>query len=64
VQFALAFREIAHGLYGIHEQVEDYLLELDPISFNARQLCQLRSHRDAILDQFAVDQTDNLKDCT
>jgi hypothetical protein len=37
------------------------VLELDPISFNARQLCQLRSHRDAILDQFAVDQTDNLR---
>ena len=65
VQFALPLSEIAHGLYGIDEQVEDYLLELDPISLNARQgLCQLRSHCDAILDHFAVDQADNLKDST
>ena len=62
MQFALVLREIAHGLYGIDEQVEDYLLELDPISLNARQcLCQLRSHCDAILDHFAVDQADNLE---
>ena len=38
--------DTAHRLDGIDDQVEDDLLELDPISFNERQVVrELRPHR-------------------
>jgi hypothetical protein len=53
----------AHRLNGVHDQVEDHLLELDPISLNVRPvICQLPLNGDAVFHSFAVDQGNDFKD--
>ena len=62
-QFACPLAGAAHRLHGVDDQVENHLLELNPISLNERQaLCELRPHRDAVLHCFATGQGDNLED--
>ena len=35
-QFPRSFAHLAHGLDGVEDQVEDHLLQFDPISLNRR----------------------------
>ena len=54
---------LAHGLDGVEDQVEDHLLQFDPVSLNQRQaLGEFRLHRDAVLRRFATGELDNLAD--
>src|SRR5712671_2112899 len=62
-QFPLLFADVAHRFDGIDDQVEQYLLQLDPISLNARQaLRQLRPYRYAIVCGLRTGENDNLED--
>ena len=52
-----------HRFDGVDDQVEDHLLQLDPVRMNERQaLRELRPHPDAVLHHFAAGQGDDLND--
>jgi hypothetical protein len=60
-QLALVLGNAAHPLDGIDDQVQHHLLQLHPITMNARQARrELREYRDAALDGFAVGQRAHL----
>ena len=53
----------AHRLDGVDDQVEDDLFELDLISCDERQaIRELRRHRDAVLQCFAMGEFNHLAD--
>ncbi len=55
--------DIAHRFDGVHNQIQDYLLQLDAIASNERQaLCELCLQRDAIAQQLASCHPDDLED--
>ena len=60
-QFARALAQAAHGLDGVQRQVEEDLLQFDPVAANGRQaFCKLGSHGNAVLDRFAAGELDQL----
>jgi hypothetical protein len=53
----------SHGLDGVENQVEDHLLQLDPIAVHGRRaLGEFGPHRDAVPDRFASGELDHLAD--
>src|SRR6266446_6207256 len=55
--------DAAHCFNGVDDQVEDHLLQLDPISLNERQaLRELRLRRDAVLHHFPTGQDNHIAD--
>src|SRR6516225_243954 len=62
-QFPRPLADRAQCFDSVDDQVEDHLLQLDPISANKWQaLRALRLHRDAVLRDFATGQADDLED--
>src|SRR5260370_4765487 len=55
----------AHRLDRVDDQVQDYLLQLHPISCNERQVLRgLHVHRDTVLHGFAAGELNHLADCS
>jgi hypothetical protein len=55
VQLANAVAKVAHRLNCVDDQIQHHLLQLDPVSFNARQMRRkLHAHRYSALDRLAV----------
>src|SRR6266702_1467716 len=62
-QLSRSLGDAAHRFDGVHDQVEDHLLQLDSISLNRRQcIRELRPHRHVVLQRFAVRQSNDLED--
>jgi hypothetical protein len=54
-QLSRPLNDFTHGLDGVDEQIEDHLLQLDPISQNGRQVTRKMSlYRDATSLRFAA----------
>src|ERR1700752_4355765 len=55
--------DLAHCLDGVDDQVDHYLLQLDSVSSNPRQVVrQLYLHHDAVLGRFSPGKGNHLKD--
>src|SRR3954471_23824679 len=62
-QFSLPLVDLTHRFDGIDDQVKQHLLQLDPITLDARQaLCQLRAHRDAVVCGLRTGKSNNFDD--
>src|SRR5216684_2591450 len=63
-QLSRPFRDGAHCLDSVDDEIEDNLLQLDAIALNQRQaLRELGLHRRAILHCFATGELHHLADC-
>src|SRR5580704_12505052 len=63
-QLSLPFRDRAHGLDRVDDEIEDDLLQLNAIPFDGRQtLPECRLHRRAIFGHFPTSEFDHLADC-
>jgi hypothetical protein len=61
-QFARSLADFAHRFNGIHDQVQDHLLQLDSVSGNARQtLRQSHLHRNAMVRDRGTGQCHDLE---
>src|SRR5262249_23184885 len=64
-QKPLTRRRRRHRVYGIDRQIQDDLLQLDPIAEDPRELaCKLAVNRDALLLQLTLRQLEDLADET
>src|ERR1700689_3058162 len=62
-QFARSVRDRLHGFQAIHHQIDNYLLQLDPITQDHwYSRCQLRPQRHLVADQLTLHQRDDLPD--
>ncbi len=62
--FAARLKPGSHGLDGVEDQVEDYLLQFDPVSLDRRQvLDKFGLHKDAVLHRFTTGEFDHFSDC-
>src|SRR5258705_12968704 len=61
---SLSLPNAAHGLDRIEDQVEYYLLQLDPISLDRRQaFCELRPYQHTIVRCFGAGQRHDFENC-
>ena len=61
---SLSLPNAAHGLDRIEDQVEYYLLQLDPISLYRRQaFCELRPYQHTIVRCFGAGQRHDFENC-
>src|SRR5215475_7991761 len=61
--FARTLCALSQCLDGVDNQIQNHLLQLNPISFDERQsLCKLRMHRDAVLHRLAARKLNHLVD--
>src|SRR5215475_11727953 len=61
--FAWTLSTLRQCLNGVHNQIQNHLLQLNSISFDERQsLCKLRMYRDAVLHRLAARKLNHFVD--